>query len=66
MRAAREAPANLFFHDQTMAVRLFEQRLVRCGFPAGHGASIATSLFGAVRDGCELRIHELLDRVGCI
>jgi 2-methylcitrate dehydratase PrpD len=65
MRASREAPANLFFHDQPMAVQLFEQRLVRCGFPAGHGAAIAASLFGAVRDGGALGIGELLDHVVC-
>ena len=65
MRASREAPANLFFHDRAMAVRLFEQRLVRCGFPAGHGEVIATSLFEAVRDGGTLPIRELLDRIRC-
>ena len=63
-RATKEAPANLFFHDRTMATRLFEQRLVRCGFPAGHGEAIATSLFRAVGDGGGLGIGELLDRVG--
>jgi len=27
MRASKEAPATLFFHDRAMATRLFEQRL---------------------------------------
>jgi 2-methylcitrate dehydratase PrpD len=65
MRAAKEAPATLFFHDRAMATRLFEQRLVGCGLPAGHGEAIATSLFDAVRNGGALGIGELLDRVGC-
>jgi 2-methylcitrate dehydratase PrpD len=66
MRASRQAPPNLFFHDRAMAVRLFERRLVRCGFPAGHGRTIATSLFRAVGDGGSLGIRELLDRIGRI
>jgi hypothetical protein len=65
-RTARQAPANLFFHDQAMATRLFERRLVRCGFPAGHGETIATALFRAVRDGGGFGIRELLDRIGRI
>jgi hypothetical protein len=64
MRASKEAPATLFFHDRAMATRLFEQRLVRCGFPHGHGEAIATSLFEAVQDGGSLDIRALLDRIG--
>ena len=63
LRASSQAPANLFFHDQAMAVALFEQRLVRCGFPAGHGEAVATALFRAVRDGGSFDIRQLLDRV---
>jgi len=66
MRAAREAPASLFFHDRAMATHLFEQRLAGCGCPAGHGAAIATSLFDAVRNGGTYGIGELLDRIGCV
>jgi hypothetical protein len=65
MRATKEAPATLFFHDRATAIRLFEQRLMRCGFSAGHGEAIATSLFDAVRDGGAFGIRELLDRIGC-
>jgi hypothetical protein len=65
MRASRDAPATLFFHDRATAERLFERRLVRCGFPVGHGEAVATALFGAVRDGGALGIRELLDRIGC-
>jgi hypothetical protein len=64
MRASKEAPATLFFHDRAMATRLFGQRLVRCGFPHGHGEAIATSLFEAVQDGGSLDIRALLDRIG--
>jgi hypothetical protein len=64
MRASKEAPATLFFHDRAMATRLFEQRLVRCGFPRGHGEAMATSLFEAVQDGGSLDIRALLDRIG--
>jgi hypothetical protein len=65
MRATKEVLATLFFHDRAMATHLFEQRLVRCGFPAGHGEAIATSLFDAAREGGGLAIREMLDRVRC-
>jgi hypothetical protein len=64
MRAIKDAPANLFFHDQAMAVALFEQRLVRCGFPAGRGEALAASLFRAVGEGGSFGIRQLFDRIG--
>ena len=63
-RDAREAPANLIFHDRPMATSLFEQRLARCGFPAGHGVATATALLDAAEGGGALDISAVLDRIG--
>jgi 2-methylcitrate dehydratase PrpD len=62
-RASKAAPQTIFFHDRATAIDLFEQRLVRCGYPAGRGRDLATVVLDAAAGRGALDMRTLLDQL---
>jgi 2-methylcitrate dehydratase PrpD len=61
--ASKDAPQTIFFHDRATASALFERRLTLRGYPAGHGAALAATVFDAAQGGTPLAIRTIIDRL---
>jgi 2-methylcitrate dehydratase PrpD len=62
-QSARNSPRTLIFQDRARATEVIEVRLAGAGHPAGAGAGLAETVFGALDRGDALPIAMLLDRL---
>jgi hypothetical protein len=62
-REARESERTLLYQDGARATEVFEERLVRSGLPVGLGKMLAGEVLGLARDGAELSVRTIIDRL---
>lgn len=62
-RTARESTETLIFQDEPRASEVFEERLTKAGYSAGFGRALAAEVFAAARDGGDVPIRTIIDRL---